>query len=276
MNNSDELELDLLLEAVFRKYGHDFRAYSRASMRRRIQLTADEFYLSDSFDLLRAVLASEEVFNRFAINMSVTVTEMFRDPEFYLAIREQVIPALEANPFIKVWHAGCATGEEVYSMAIAFDEAGLLERSRFYATDFNSHSLKIAREGVYSLDKMQQHTRNYLAAGGCRDFSDYYRAKYSSVMMDKRLGRNMVFSRHDLTTDGVFADFDLVVCRNVLIYFNSELQERVLHMFSQSLTDRGFLALGTSETLSQTAVADRFSSVSAPCRIYQLTEADKI
>jgi chemotaxis protein methyltransferase CheR len=266
----DELELDILLEATYRKYGYDFRRYARASLRRRISLTAAALHLEDPFDLMRAVLRDRKIFDRFALNISVTVTEMFRDPGFYLAVRQQLVPRLLTYPFINVWFAGCATGEEVYSMAILFAEVGLLERTRFYATDFNTESLDTAQEGIYPLKHMSQYSRNYLAAGGTGAFSDYYTARYESAMIDKSLSQKMVFAHHNLATDGVFAEAILVVSRNVLIYFNRDLQERVLGILTQALAPLGFLALGSKETLDHSVVGERFSKVNDPFRIYQL------
>ena len=272
MQSLEELDIDLLLEAIFRKYGYDFRSYGRASLRRRIQLTADEFGIDDALDLMRAVTRYRKVFDRFVTNMSVTVTEMFRDPGFYLAVRELMVPRLETYPYINVWHAGCATGEEVYSLAIVLAESGLLERTRFYATDFNTRSLDTAREGVYPLYSMQQYTRNYLAAGGTGQFADYYCAKYNSAIMARHLGAKMVFAKHNLASDGVFTEANIVLCRNVLIYFKPELQQRVLSLFTTALTPLGFLALGLGESIARTTVADRFSTVSNPFRIYQLND----
>jgi chemotaxis protein methyltransferase CheR len=199
----------------------------------------------------------------------VPVSEMFRDPAYFLALRRQVVPVLRTSPSLKVWVAGCSTGEEPYSLAILLREEGLLERTILYATDINHASLDKARQGIFSLDHMQAFTRNYQAAGGMRSFSDYYTAAYGGALFDKSLRDSITFADHSLATDAVFAETQLVSCRNVLIYFNRALQDRALGLFHESLTRRGFLGLGSKETLDFSAYADRFETVTRPERIYR-------
>jgi len=265
----EKIELELFLEALYQRYGYDFRHYAQASARRRVsQMMAKNGHAKISEMIPR--LLYDEAFAQTAIyDFSVTVTEMFRDPEFYGSLRQKVVPYLKTYPFIKIWHAGCATGEEVYSLAILLQEEGLYERATIFATDFNETVLEKAQEGIYPLKDIRQYTTNYQKAGGIRPFSDYYHAKYESVIMNQSLKRNITFASHNLVTDGVFGEMHLIFCRNVLIYFDKTLQNRVLDLFSDSLNHRGFLCLGTKETLQFSEVAKNFKAVDERARIYQ-------
>jgi chemotaxis protein methyltransferase CheR len=212
----------------------------------------------------------DETFAQNAIyDFSITVTEMFRDPNFYCSFRKNVVPYLKTYPFIKVWHAGCATGEEVYSLAIVLQEEGLYERATIFATDFNEPVLEKAREGIYALKDIRQYTTNYQQAGGSRSFADYYHAQYESAIMDQSLKKNITFASHNLVTDGVFGEMHLIFCRNVLIYFDKTLQNRVLNLFNESLNHGSFLCLGTKETLEFSQVVDSFKTIDGRARIYQ-------
>jgi chemotaxis protein methyltransferase CheR len=243
------IELDLLLEAIYRAHGYDFRQYARASLRRRFALAMQELGEPTLTALQGRVLRDDTAFHTVLNRLSVTVTEMFRDPPFFKALREEVLPVLDSYPYLKVWIAGCATGEEVYSLGILFKEEGLYERTRFYATDINQQSLKIAKEGIYPVRSMAANTQNYHAAGGRGDFSDYYTAGYESLRISEDIRGNMVFSHHNLASDGIFNEMNLIVCRNVLIYFNKALQKQVLQLFHDSLSSLGYLGLGSKETV---------------------------
>lgn len=267
----ESLELDLLLEAIVRRYGYDFRDYARASMERRTAQFVSTTGLANISSLTAAILHDEALFSRLVQYYSVGVTELFRDPQVYKTIRTQVIPLLRTWPHIKVWCAGCATGEEVYTIAILLKEEGLYDKSTLYATDFNDASLDVAKSGVYSIEKIQAATRNYQLSGGTHSFSDYYHAKYDSVVMDSSLKARITFANHNLVVDQVFGEMHLVLCRNVMIYFNRTLQERTLDLFVASLVHRGFLCLGTMEDIQFTAAAVNFEALDARSRIYRKT-----
>jgi chemotaxis protein methyltransferase CheR len=254
----ERLELELLVEAIHRRYGYDFRGYARASLRRRLWRRADLEGLRTLSGLQERVLHDPQAMQRLLADLSINVTAMFRDPSFHAALRETVFPLLRTHPFIRVWVAGCSSGEEVVSLAIALREQGLLERTLIYATDMDTEVLARAREGAYPLEKLQDYTRNYLAAGGAEAFSAYYTVRAGQAVFDPALLRDVVFAQHNLATDRSFNEFHLVVCRNVLIYFDRELQDRVLQLFDESLTRRGVLALGRKETLNGTAVEGRY------------------
>ena len=245
----ERLEIELLLEGVFRHYGFDFRSYAYASIRRRLWKRLESEGLHAISELQALVLHDPEAMERLLLDLSVNVTAMFRDPGFYLAFREIAIPLLKTWPFIRIWHAGCSTGEEVYSMAILLQEEGLYERSRIYATDINDVVLQQAKAGIFPLNRMQEYTENYIRAGGKRSFSEYYTAKYDGALFSPSLTRNVVFSQHNLVTDRSFAEFNVIFCRNVLIYFDRELQDRVHGLFYESLAMFGILALGAKESL---------------------------
>jgi len=242
-------EYHQFLESVRFVYGYDFTEYAEASVIRRIRAFMESNKIISLKDLGKMVLKDEADFERFIQEITVNVTEMFRDPNFYKSLRKNVVNRLATYPFIKVWIAGCSTGEEVYSMAILFREEGLLERTVIYATDINQEALQKAREGISSINNMKSYTENYLKAGGKNSFSDYYKAKYNSVLWDKTLRQNIVFSVHNLAMDKSFNEFQLILCRNVLIYFNQSLQSKVITLFYESLCPFGFLCLGNKESL---------------------------
>jgi chemotaxis protein methyltransferase CheR len=261
-------ELMELLESIRSVYGYDFTEYSEASMRRRIS----HFMSVNSFGsigaLRKTLLKDEIVFERFIEDTTVNVTEMFRDPSFYKSLRDTVFQRLATYPFIKIWIAGCSTGEEVYSIAIFLREMGLLERSVIYATDINQKALQTAKEGIYHLKKMQSYTSNYMKAGGQRCFSDYYMSQYDNALMDRSLKQNIVFSAHNLVTDRSFNEFQLISCRNVLIYFKQQLQNKVIALFYESLCPFGFLTLGNKESLLFAESRKNFEEVDRKERIF--------
>jgi chemotaxis protein methyltransferase CheR len=265
----EELEIDVLLEAVYRLYGFDFRQYARASLRRRLWRRADLEGVRTISGLQERLLHDRVCMERLLLDLSINVTAMFRDPTFFLAFRRKVVPLLRTYPFVRIWNAGCSTGEETYSLAILLAEEGLLERTRIYATDINEAVLQRAREGVFPLDKMQEYTENYLAAGGARSFSEWYVAGYEGARFDRSLARNILFSRHNLASDRSFNEFHVIVCRNVMIYFDSPLQDRVHELFHESLVRLGVLALGQKESITFTAHADDYEAVDAAERIYR-------
>ncbi|MCB0804842.1 MAG: protein-glutamate O-methyltransferase CheR [Bacteroidales bacterium] len=263
------LEIRLLLEAIYMKYGYDFRNYGQAHLKRRILHRKNLEDFETIADMVKEVIYNQEFFDRLLLDLSINVTEMFRDPSFYQAIREKVIPQLRTYPFLKIWHAGCASGEEVYSMAILLEEEGLYDKVQLYATDFNQMILKKARQGIYPMDRIKQYTSNYQKSGGKNSFADYYSAKYDSVIINPSIKRNIVFADHNLVLDGVFGEMNMVICRNVLIYFNTDLQNHVIRLFLDSLTHGGFLALGSRESLRFTDYYEKFTEVSASEKIYK-------
>ncbi len=267
----EEIEIDLLLEAIYRCHGYDFRSYARASIERRIRQFASKARYASISEMVPKVIKNGEFFSRLVQYFSVGVTEMFRDPLVYRAVREKVIPLLRTWPHFKIWHAGCSTGEEVYSLAIVLKEEGIYDRATIYATDFNEDALLRAREGIYGIEKLRTATKNYQQAGGKKSFSEYYHARYDAALMDGALKERMVFSRHNLVSDSVFGEMHLVFCRNVLIYFNRQLQERALALFTESLVHGGFLCLGTKESLRFTDARDRYAVVDQQARIYKKT-----
>lgn len=261
-------EISELLKVIKGQYDYDFTDYAEASIARRIELFMNAYKIKNIEDLQDKLLSDEEFFELFIQNASVTVTEMFRDPAFYKSLREKVLPRLATYPIIKVWVAGCATGEEAYSIAILLKEEGLYKRSIIYATDINQQSIKVAKEGIFHIGKMQDYTINYIKSGGKKSFSDYYKANFSSVIMDKTLKENMVFAPHNLTVDKSFNEFQLVICRNVLIYFNQKLQNKILNLFYESLCPFGFLGLGNKESLLFTDKRRQFSEVDKKEKIF--------
>jgi chemotaxis protein methyltransferase CheR len=249
VENLASYQLKSLMQTIHSVYGYDFTQYAESSLLRR-SLRFMQANKILSIDQLSSILLNDEKkFEEFIRTLSVTVTEMFRDPSFYLALRERVVPRLRTYPFLKIWIAGCATGEEVFSMAILLKEEELLDRTIIYATDINQHSLYLAKEGIFPIEFMKTYTENYQRSGGKNDFSAYYLAKYNSAMFDKNLKRNVVFAAHNLATDQSFNEFHLIMCRNVLIYFNQELQNKVINLFYDSLCPFGFLGLGSKESL---------------------------
>lgn len=265
----ERMEMELLLEAIYRHYGHDFRQYAPSSLRRRLKKRMDAEGVTTFSALQDRVLHDPNAMAALVRDMSVNVTAMFRDPTFFRALREQVIPMLRTYPFIRIWHAGCASGEEVYAMAILLEEEGLLGRSRLYATDMNGEALDFARTGIFPLARMREYTANYQQAGGTRSFSEYYTASYGAAMFHERLRENVLFAQHNLATDTSFSEFNIILCRNVLIYFDRTLKERTLRLFGDSLSPTGFLCLGRRESLRFTNVADAFEEVDPRERIYR-------
>jgi len=264
-----EIEIDLLLEGIRRQYGYDFRDYARASLRRRVRKLMFDEQLSTVSALQERVLHDPECLDRLVLSWTINVTSMFRTPAFFAAFREQAVPLLRTYPFVRIWIAGCSSGEEVYSLAILLREAGLLERCRIYATDLNTAVLERAQAGIFDLRHMKDYTENYQRAGGQESFSEYYSAQYDSAVFDPSLRENVVFSQHNLVTDGSFNEFQAIICRNVLIYFNRELQERVHQLFHDSLCNLGVLGLGSKETLRATSVVDRYTALDRANRLYQ-------
>jgi chemotaxis protein methyltransferase CheR len=269
----EQTEVDLLLETIYRRYGYDFRSYARASIERRTRQFLSGSGCASVSEMTAKVLHDREFFSRLAQYYSVPVTEMFRDPIVYRAVREKVVPLLKTWPHFKVWHAGCATGEEVYSLVIVLKEEGVYGRATVYATDFNDSALERAREGVYEIDKLKEATRNYQQTGGKASFSEYYHARYDAAAMDESLKEHIVFSNHNLAVDHAFGEMHLVFCRNVLIYFNRDLQNRALGLFTESLVHGGFLCLGTKEDLQFSDAGNRYEVVDAKARIYKKRDA---
>jgi chemotaxis protein methyltransferase CheR len=265
----EQLEVGLLLEGIFKQYGFDFRSYAYASIRRRLWKRIEAEGLTTISGLQERVLHDPAMMERLLLDLSINVTAMFRDPGFYRVFREQVVPTLRTYPFIRLWHAGCATGEEVYSMAVLLEEEGLYERSRIYATDINEVVLQKAKAGIFPIERMQEYTENYIAAGGKRAFSDYYIAKYGGALFSPSLTRNVVFSQHNLVTDSSFSEFNVILCRNVLIYFDKSLQARVHELFYNSLAMFGVLALGSRESLRFSPYEDSYEQINGPEKIYR-------
>jgi chemotaxis protein methyltransferase CheR len=266
-----DIELRLLMEAIYLKYSHDFRDYTGASQKRRVSYALTQLDLPTISALQDKVLRDPAVFARLLQFLTIPVSEMFRDPDYFLALRRQVVPLLQTYPSIKIWVAGCSTGEEVFSLAILLEEEGLLKRSRIYATDINPLSLEKARQGIFPLEAVRGYTANYQRGGGQRSFSDYYTAAYDAARFDPALCADVIFADHSLATDSVFAETQLVSCRNVLIYFNRQLQDRALGLFHESLCHRGFLGLGAKESIDFSGYADRFDALSRAERIYRKT-----
>lgn len=248
-----------LLNELFKIHGYDFTDYSRASLKRRISrlLLLDKF---PSFaELFYRIKNDRDYLKRFVEEITVNVTEMFRDPLFYAVLRKKVLPLLNTYPLIRIWHAGCSTGEEVYSMAILLKEENLYHKSLMYATDINPGVLEKARSGLFPISQMKLYSENYIAAGGKKDFSSYYTANYSHAKFDDELKQKMIFATHNLVSDRSFNEFQLIICRNVLIYFDMPLQQKVFHLFNESLERRGFLALGSKETLRFSGIAGNYT-----------------
>ena len=265
----EEIEIALLLKAIHLKYGYDFSDYAKASLTRRIKKNLQETGAGRIVEMIPKIIDDPEYFRYFLANMSVNVTQMFRDPLFYGAVRDKVVPYLKTYPFIKVWSAGTSTGQEGYSLAIMLEEEGLYDHSTIYATDFDDDVLAVARKGIYSVSMMKESTRNYQKGGGRQSFARYFRADYDSVIFKSSLKQNIVFANHNLVTDGVFGEMNLIFCRNVLIYFNKELQDRVLQLFYDSLRNNGFLCLGEKETIDFSPLANAFTPIDRKRKIYQ-------
>ncbi|HEX9382416.1 MAG TPA: protein-glutamate O-methyltransferase CheR [Gemmatimonadaceae bacterium] len=265
----ERIEIELLLEGIFRHYGFDFRAYAYASIRRRLWKRIEEEGLASVSALQERVLHEPEMMEKLLLDLSINVTAMFRDPSFYVAFRKHVVPMLRTYPFIRIWHAGCSTGEEVYSMAMLLREEGLYDRSRIYATDINEVVLKRAKAGIFPLERMQEYTDNYLRAGGKKSFSEYYTAKYGGALFDQSLTKNVVFSQHNLVTDRSFSEFNVILCRNVLIYFDKTLQSKVHSLFYDSLAMFGVLVLSSKETPRFMAHEECYEQIAPPEKIFR-------
>ncbi len=265
----ETVEIQLLTEGIFRHYGFDFRDYSLPSLRRRIWKRIYAEGLTTVSGLMERVLHQADAMERLLLDLTVNTTAMFRDPTFYVAFRQKVVPLLRTYPFVRIWHAGCSTGEEVYSFAILLHEEGLYDRCRIYATDINQAVLQKARAGIFPLSTMQENTGNYIAAGGSKTFSDYYTAKYDHALFRPSLRANVVFAQHNLVTDASFNHFNVILCRNVLIYFNDTLQERVQHLFLSSLEMFGVLGLGKKEAIRYTSVADQYDELDGEERLFR-------
>lgn len=263
------IEIQLLLEAIFVNYGYDFRSYSKAHIKRRILHRLIISNIPTVTELQKKVLWDRDFFKEFLDDLSINVTEMFRDPDFYRSLREKIIPKLRTYAYFKIWHAGCATGEEVYSLAIILHEEGLLDRCQVYATDFSHKVLEIAKEGVYQKSDIEQCEKNYLGSGGNKKLSDYYKSMYGSVMFNKELSNRIVFADHNLVTDSVFADVNLILCRNVLIYFEKDLQDKVLGLFYESLVPSGILCLGTKESIKFSRHVKLFEVIDETQKIFK-------
>ena len=268
-NELQDIEIALLLEGLYRYYGFDFREYSPASLKRRIleRMRAEKLETVSRFQ--EHVLHDPACMERLLLGLSVHVTSMFRDPEFYLTFRRKVIPILKTYPTVRIWHAGCSTGEEVYSMAILLQEEGLYRKSLIYATDISHEVLRKAREGIFPLATMQEYTSNYMKAGGTREFSDYYTAHYDNVIFHPSLKTNVVFAEHNLATDGSFNEFHVILCRNVMIYFNKALQERVHNLIYDSLSMFGVFGLGNKETLKFTPREPFYEQLDSRDKLYR-------
>jgi len=257
----DDTEIGLLLNDVQERYGYDFNMYSKASIFRRVNrlFSLDKFMSFENFR--NRIISDNDYFKRFVEEITVNVTEMFRDPLFYKTIREQVLPQLATKPFIRIWHAGCSSGEEVYSMAILLQEANLLKRSLIYATDINPEVLEKAKSGIFPLSYLRQYSENYILSGGRQDFSSYYSANYGSAKFNELLSERMIYSTHNLVSDGSFNEFHLIMCRNVFIYFDKNLQQRVFQLFDSSLETLGYLALGSKETLKFSSISPKYKQI---------------
>lgn len=269
LNKQTNLEIDLLLEAIYRLSGYDFRQYNRSSISRRIFNRMRINSIPTISRVQEKVIHDQEFLEQLLNDFSINVTEMFRNPSFFKAFREKVIPTLREYEEIRIWHAGCATGEEVYSMAILLQEEGLIEKAVIYATDMNEQVLEKAKKGVFPIHKMQAYTKNYMLAGGAHAFSEYYKTDYQYAYFHPTLLKNIIFAQHNLVTDQSFNEFHVVLCRNVLIYFSPQLQSQVHHLFYESLSDKGFLCLGDKETLRFEEVISNYREVVGNERIYQ-------
>ena len=273
MTNSEEMhdhmEIESLLNSIQEYYGYDFRNYSKAHLKRRLNGFLEKTKISSLSMLQYEVLRSRDLFTKMLMHLSVNTTEMFRDPPFYQSLLKNVLPLLYTYPYLKIWHAGCSTGEEVYSMAILLAEANLIDRTQIYATDFNAMALEKAKEGIYPIKDLKTYDENYKEAGGKNSFSDYYTSGYDSIIMNQDVKRNILFATHNLTVDNVFSEMNLIMCRNVLIYFNTKLQNRVYSIFTGSLMKGGFLCLGSKEAFKNDSLDRDFSIIDAKFRIFK-------
>ncbi|NJL21716.1 MAG: protein-glutamate O-methyltransferase CheR [Leptolyngbyaceae cyanobacterium SM1_3_5] len=265
----EDVEIQLLLEGIYRYYGFDFRHYAPSSLKRRIRRVLQNENLPTISALQEQVLHDHDCLQRLLLGLTVNVTSMFRDPSFFLTFRQQVVPLLRTYPYIRIWHAGCSTGQEVYSTAILLQEEGLYHRCRIYATDTNEMVLQQAKNGIYSIDLLQEYTQLYIKAGGKRSFSEYYTAAYGNAMFRSNLKENIVFSQHNLATDGSFNEFNVIICRNVMIYFDRILQKRVHQLFYESLCKFGILGLGKQESLRLSAYEQYYEEIQPGEKLYR-------
>jgi chemotaxis protein methyltransferase CheR len=258
MTHSEEQEIDEILEVIFQIYHYDFRAYSLTSVRRRLHVACTQLGIGELSELRARLVREPALFSRLLQYMTIQVSDLFRDPSFFVIFRKHVVPVLRTYPSLKLWIAGCSTGEEVYSFAILLREEGLLDRCMLYATDINAESLRKAESGIYPADRVPAFSENHRAGGGKGSLSHYYSARYDSIVFDRSLRKQVVFADHSLATDSVFAEVHVVSCRNVLIYFNRELQDRALGLMADALCRRGFLGLGARESLQFSAQKAQF------------------
>ncbi|MBB6612418.1 protein-glutamate O-methyltransferase CheR [Pontibacter sp. Tf4] len=264
-----EQEVEVLIGEIKQHYGYDFSGYARASVYRRVKRFMGQKGLENMQQLREPLFSDSFFFEVFLQDVTVNVTEMFRDPSFFLSLRQNVLPLLSTYPYIKIWDAGCSTGEELFSLAILLQEEGLLNRTKIYATDINQKVLRQAKEGIFPVSRIPAYTAAYYAAGGKQEFSGYYRSNYGNAKFNSELVRNVVFYPHNLATDSSFNEFHLILCRNVLIYFGRELQERVLNLFDESLVSLGYLGLGKKETLAMSGISPYYNAVDKTNRIYR-------
>ncbi|MFE6168055.1 CheR family methyltransferase [Viridibacillus arvi] len=265
----ENIEIDLLLQAVYSVSGFDFQKYMRSSIKRRIINRMRQEKMEKISSLIEKVLYEKGYVEKLIDDFSIHVTEMFRDPEFFNAFRLKVVPFLKEFPTIRIWHAGCSTGEEVFSMAILLKEEGLYDRTKIYATDINEKVILQAKEGILPLNQMQSYTKNYLAAGGKQEFSKYYSTDYQNAYLDANLLKNIVFFQHNLVTDGSFNEFHVIICRNVMIYFTGELQNSVNQLFYDSLCHDGFIGIGSKETLRSSVFSEKYKEIASQENIYR-------
>jgi chemotaxis protein methyltransferase CheR len=265
----EDIEFELLLEGIFRQWGFDFRNYAPSSLRRRVMNFMRSQHISTISALQDRVLHDGEWLNRFLYSLSVNVSAIFRDPGFYKTFRKQVVPILRTYPFVRIWLAGVSMGEEVYSLAILLEEEGIYDRCRIYATDINDAVLKKAKEGIYPLDLMQTYTSNYIKSGGTQDFSHYYTAAYDRAIFKASLRDNVVFAQHNLVGDASFNEFHVILCRNVMIYFNTQLQASVHHLLYESLVTFGILGLGAKETLKFSPHENAYEEIDKTAKLYR-------
>ncbi|MCD2164120.1 CheR family methyltransferase [Comamonas koreensis] len=264
-----EIEQRLLLDGIYYRYHYDFRGYAQGSIKRGLEAALTAFGCKTLSQLQDRIMHDPAAFTALLGYLTVQVSDMFRDPAYFAALRREVVPLLRTYPSLKIWVAGCSAGEEVYSLAILLHEEGLLERSLIYATDINSQALRVAEQGIFAIERAESFSENYLKAGGKHSLADYYTAHYGHIVLDKELRRNVVFADHSLATDSVFAEMHLISCRNVLIYFDADLQNRAFELFKQSLCHRGFLGLGMKESLRFSNQAFAFEDVATVEKIYQ-------
>jgi len=265
----EKIEIDILLDGIRKRYGYDFRDYATASLKRRLQHNLLVSKSANYIELLDKIMHDEKAFQNLLLDISVTVTEMFRDPYVYEAVHKHVIPILKTYPYIKIWHAGCSTGEEVYSMAILLHEEGLLDKTHIYATDINIKALEIAKEGIYATELIKQYAKNYQQAGGKHSLADYYHAKYGSAKIAAFLKKNITFAYHNLAVDHSFCEVQLIICRNVIIYFNRALQDHVFELFNDSLNYGGFLFIGSKETLDFSVTKNQYECLQPKEKLYR-------